>query len=279
MNIAIVPARDSISGQIMVDPIGQSPLPIDAARIIFQNLKGDLHSLALVCKNWQALADDEVFYKMIRPNQAFGTKEWKEYLGVDAVEEPQLPRRAYGDLEKEGGLLTFIPDKVKRLNKNGKVEEMILDNLEAIGQLVENPQKGHKTGYCPNSGRGLLLVKRKLETPHWVWIRKEVIGNNKTYTQVQALAIEESKKIPGANISGSIDFAISVFMEYVRSGKPNFISDPLVKNKRTYLRIKETAEQCPIFLGIASSDLAVGHYFDCISNSLGIVFAWKSFDT
>ena len=41
LNTSIVPARDSISGQVMVDPIGQkSPLPIDVARIIFQNLKG-----------------------------------------------------------------------------------------------------------------------------------------------------------------------------------------------------------------------------------------------
>ena len=79
--------------------------------------------MALVCKNWQAMADDEVFRKKIRPPQAFGTKEWKEYLGVEAVEEPRLPRRAYGDLENEGGLLTFIPDNVKRLIKMGKLKK------------------------------------------------------------------------------------------------------------------------------------------------------------
>ncbi len=90
--------------QSMVDPI-VGPLPADILPIIFQNGKTDLPNLALVCKNWKAIVDNKQFCETIRPAIAFGAQEWKEYIGVDAGDEPRLPRRAYGDLEKEGGLL------------------------------------------------------------------------------------------------------------------------------------------------------------------------------
>ncbi len=68
--------RDPINGQPMVDPLGkENSLPIDVVRIILQNLKADLPEVALVCKNWKAMADDEVFRQMIRPVQSFGTNE------------------------------------------------------------------------------------------------------------------------------------------------------------------------------------------------------------
>ena len=100
----IVSGADPIHGQPMeIDPIVQfSELPMDVVPIIFQNLKADLPSVALVCRNWKAITDGEGFRQMIRPAQAFGVQEWKEYIGVDAGDEPRLPRRAYGDLEKEG---------------------------------------------------------------------------------------------------------------------------------------------------------------------------------
>ena len=85
---------------------------------------------------------------------------------------PPLPRRAYGDLEKEGGLLTFIPEIVKVI-ENGK--EVALDNLKAIGNLVNKPKKGFETGYKINEfyWPEAIEEKRKLEKPHWVWIKKE----------------------------------------------------------------------------------------------------------
>ena len=94
--------KDPIYGQSLVNPIGQfSELPMDVVPIIFQNLKADLPAIALVCKKWKAIADDEQFRKMIRPVQAFGTQEWQNYIGgVYPGKEPILPRRAYGDLEK-----------------------------------------------------------------------------------------------------------------------------------------------------------------------------------
>ena len=146
---------NNVSGKgINPDPVsldvnfGQSrALPIDLFPRIFQDRKANLPSIALVCRNWKAIVDDKEFRKAIRPAQAFGTQEWKEYIGVDVGEEPRLPRRAYGDLENEGGMLTFIPEKVKVTEQNGSIKELLLDNLRVIHQLVENPKKGNKTGF------------------------------------------------------------------------------------------------------------------------------------
>ena len=253
----IVSGADPIHGQPMeIDRIVQfSELPMDVVPIIFQNLKADLPSVALVCRNWKAIADGEGFRQMIRPAQAFGVQEWKEYIGVDAGDEPPLPRRAYGDLAKEGGLLTFIPEKVKDI-ENGK--EVLLDNLEVIGKLVGNPKKGNKTGYTIDVWPEAISEKRKQEKPHWVWIKKEVIGRNKSYDQQQELvAKEENKKTPGANISGLIDTAISVFMEYVRSGEQIFVWDPPVNGQRTWVRVNEQTRGYRIGLGFAPSGLCV----------------------
>ena len=254
----IVSGADPIHGPPMeIDRIVQfSELPIDVVPIIFQNLKADLPSVALVCRNWKAIADDETFCKMIRPAQAFGVQEWKEYIGVDVGDEPRLPRRAYGDLEREGGgLLTFIPEKVKDI-ENGN--EVLLDNLEAVGKLVGNPKKGNKTGYTIDSWPEAISEKRKQEKPHWVWIKKEVIGRHKSYEQQQELvAIVENKKAPGANISGLIDTAISVFMGYVRSGEQIFVWDPPVKGLRTWVRVNEQTRGLRLGLGFAPSGLVV----------------------
>ncbi len=243
-----------------IDPLGQfSELPMDVVPIIFQNLKADLPSVALVCRNWKAIADDETFCKMIRPAQAFGVQEWKEYIGVDAGDESRLPRRAYGDLQKEGGLLTFIPEKVKDI-ENGN--EVLLDNLEVIGKLVGNPKKGNKTGYTIDSWPEAISENRKQEKPHWVWIKKEVIGRDKSYEQQQELvAKEENKKAPGAKISGLIDTAISVFMEYVRSGEQIFVFDPPVNGLRTWVRVNEQTREWRLGLGFAPSGLLVSAHY------------------
>ncbi len=255
---------------------GQSrALPIDLFPRIFQDLKVDLPSVAMVCKNWKALADDGEFRKMIRPAQAFGAQEWKEYIGVDVGEEPCLPRRAYGDLQKEGGLLTFIPEKVKVI-ENGN--EVLLDNLEVIGKLVGNPKKGNKTGYAQGSLQELISEKRKQEKPHWVWIKKEVIGRNKTYVQQQELvAKEENKKALGAKISGLIDTAISVFMEYVRSGEQIFVWDPPVNGQRTWVRVNEQTRGYRIGLGFAPSGLYVYYFhYGSVNASVAVAPSRKS---
>ena len=282
LNAAIVSGKDPINGRPMIDPLDQnSPLPMDVTRIILQNSKGNLDAIALVCRSWKALADNNEFREMIRPVQAFGTKEWKDYIGVDAEAEPTLPRRAYGDLEKEGGFLTFIPDKVRVAKENGAVEEVPLDNLEAIGNLVKKPKTDLKTGYNGDSEQEALGEKRILEKPHWVWIKKEVLGRNKTHEQHQELAREENAKIQGANISGLIDTAITVFMDYVRSGGRRFIWNP-VKEVHTYVRLNDPMDRCfnqgwHLTLGFTTSGLLVYHNVCGDNEYIGFLCARKFF--
>ena len=232
LNITRVSGIDPISTQPLSDPIG--PLPMDVARIIFQNLKTELPSMALVCKSWKALADDDVFRKMIHPIEAFGAQQWQECIGVDAGEEPLLPRRAYADMENGGHMLTFIPEKVTVRNEDEMAEEIALDNMEKIQKLVNCPKNGHKMNFnFFTAGLSLneyhieqfLNKKRTQEKPHWVLISKELTGIAKSYEDQETMA-----KNSGGNIPGLMDIVITVFMDYVRSGKSNFrppIDDPI----------------------------------------------------
>ncbi len=280
LNTAIVLGRYPVHEQIMRDPIGQgSPLPLDVLRIIFQNLKIDLPATALVSKKWKALADDKMLREMIRPVQAFGTKEWKEYIGVDAGEEPCLPRRAYGDLAKEDGLLTFIPKKVKVTKENGVVEEVLLDNLEAIGMLVNNPKKGNKTDYEKKSFDIVIEEKRKIEKPHWVWINKQIRGRNIRYVDQKKLIARDNKNAVGAHISGLIDTTVSAFMEFVRSGKCDFFWNAGNNSLRTYVRVNEKTDRVwPTILVFTRTGLYVTiNIFDNVDGQMGVLSARKSF--
>ncbi len=282
-SVAQQTAMDPFPVAMDIDSNGQkNPLPMDVARVIFQNLKADLPSVALVCRNWKAIADDELFRKMIRPAQAFGVQEWKEYIGVDAGKEPLLPRRIYGDMER-GKLeignyyLTVIPEKVKMAQVNGKIEDASLDSLEFIGKLVANPIKGNKIGYDPDSLQTPIREKRNPQKLHWVLISKEIIGKERTYEVQQRLAKEENNNIRCANISGLIDTVVSVFMEYVRSGERNYICD--FDSEFNWVRVNEQAGRARICLCFAPSGLLVcSSNFNDDLDDLGVALAWKSFE-
>ncbi len=271
--------------QSMVDPIVSS-LPTDVLPIIFQNVKTDLPNLALVCRNWKTIVDNKQFRETIRPAKAFGSREWKEYIGVDAGEELPLPRRAYGDMEKGNHYLTFIPKTVKVMQENGKVDdasmdievvkEVPLDSLEVIGKLAANPTKGNKIGYYGNSWKEALQEKRNPEKPHWILISKEIVGRNKNYEDQQKLAKKENKNIPGTNISGLMDTAISMFMEYVRSRERNFIWD-WAKMEYNWVRVNEQAQGEQLCLGFTPSGLLVHPRLDDALDDVGLALARKSF--
>ncbi len=230
--------------------IPEMPLPEDVLRIIFQNLKSDLPSVALVCRDWKEIVDANDFRDMIHPIEAFGSREWKEYIGVDAGEHPRLPRRVYGDLEKASYMLTFIPEKVTLFD-----DEVYLDNLEFIGKLVENPKKGNKMSchdFCTKR------VRANHEKPHWVMINKNVFRWLQTTEVLDKLHVnevitKENAKVPGANVSGLIDTAISLLMESIRFGTfrwPEIIDDSPLWNKELAVRVKEQIKNNNIYLNV-----------------------------
>ncbi len=222
-NVNMVSGIDPINEYFM--EVGQNnSLPLDVIPNIFKhiNVMAELPSLALVCKNWRVLADNGSFGKMIRPPHIFGSKEWHDYIGVDAGEEPPLPRCAYSNIEKNGGLVTFIPDKVKITHENGIIEEVLLDNLEAICNLIKAPKSDLITGYASYASQEELKEKRLREKPHWVWIN-EIIGIENTYKQQQILAKTRGQ---GAHISGIIDAEITAGMKYSKINAVDILWNP-----------------------------------------------------
>ncbi len=179
-------------------------------------------------------------------------------MGVDAGAEPCLPRRAYGDLKREDGFLTFIPGKVKETKENGDAEEITLDNLEAIGNLVKKSIIPYRYGECWEMA---IKEKRKQEKPHWVWIKKEVVGVLKTYVQQEKLVKEE--EVPGGNISGLIDTVISVFMHCARYRNIQLMHVGVNDQTR---RCRISLNFSPVFLRIHSS-----------GEGKGFLCAWKFF--
>ncbi len=149
---------------------------------------------------------------------------------------------------------------------NGIVETVFLNNLEVIGKLVESPKKGHKTGNYPGSWDKAIKQQRKREKSHWVWINTKIIGKQKTYEEKAAIA-----KASGGNISGILDTAISVFMEFVRSTKCNF--------QYTYLQVNDQTEELRLRLNFTRDGLHIPYYYDMGTNDIGFVCARKSYET
>ena len=266
LNITSVTGINPISTQPFSDPIGQ--IPMDVARIIFQNLKTELPSMALVCKSWKTLADDDVFRKMIQPVQAFGAQEWQEVIGVDAGKEPLLPRCAYADMENGGHMLSFIPEKVTVRNEDEMAEEIALDNMEKIQKLVNCPKNGHKMNF--NFEYHMDQFRNKIRTqekPHWVLISKELKGIARSYEGQETMA-----KNSGGNIPGLMDIVITIVMDYVR-GKSNF--RPLSYDQ---IRCKESNEDNIGLYFFPTNGLRIGH---CLSIgaylNVGFVLAKKFF--
>lgn len=262
---------------MIINSIQNFFVPRDIALIILEKAKSNLHGISEVCRNWKDCSDDEELRSRIRPPQAFGSQEWEEYIGVDAGKELPLPRRIYS---KEGNCyLTFIPEKVKAIKENEKIEEIFLDNLETIGNLVANPKKGNKIGFSHGDWDSCLVAlqdKRKLKKPHWVLIGKEALGRSKTYQEQREYAKEKKGKI-----SGLIDTVVSIFMEYVRSGERNFIWDRHVKGIRTWIRVKDKSkyesDYMRLGLGFVPSGLYVNRYYgDRSGRSVAFVFSRKS---
>lgn len=93
------------------------------------------------------------------------------------------------------------------------------------------------------------------------------MGRAQNYKDQKAKAKKED-----VNISGLIDTATSVFMEFVRSGERNFILDPPDSNgQTTWVRVKEKTNGWRLGLGLAPSGLYVSARYvdeipyDCVA--------------
>ena len=272
--------RDPINEQPLVDLMGT--LPVDAARIILRDLKDYLPDVALVCSRWRDLVDDDDFRNMIRPTIAFGSREWKYYIGVDAGREPRLPRCAYrGDIESGKYLLTLVPKTVKLILKNKYAVVINLNNLKVIEKLLANAINGNKVVITEDSPqKEILNSKRKLENSHWVLLDKEVRCKNETYDAQQEIAKEVNIKAPDTKISGLIDTVISVCMDYIRSRMPHSFLDPVPPDYQSiFIRFNELYNGKKIRLFFRWSGIRIQQDTSPPNLPEGVGFLWakKSF--
>ncbi len=293
--------------------VGVGFLPIDIGRIIFTEAKTNLDSMALVCKNWVALADEDKFLKILRDitPEISGVKEWKERIKVIKIcDEIRIPREAYRIIA-EGALLTFMPQEVSVLNENKEEEVVSLNSLEAIGRLFKNPITDLEKGYATNSWFDAIREERPLQKPHWVCLKTKVIGKSMDFEQQLKLVEEEDKKAYGDNsamdpakkkslasenfgkearkkprqiihISEPIDTMASALMAYAKSGNKirHYVWD--FKNKIfDSVRVGKKTDTFRLWVAFASSGFYVESYYgdgcDSAVGRVGFVCARKSF--
>jgi len=235
-------------------------LPADLYPFIIKNLSLELDKVALVCKEWQAVADSQTMRDSIRPLRAMGPKELKiiNTNVIDAGIELPLPRCAYRHYSEKTGLLFFNPGKVTIKNANGEIE-VVLNSLEAIGNLFKEPTTDPKTGFKQGSWEKALKDERIVEKPHWVWIDTKVLGFCKTYAEQLDIAKEEDKKAyperyeptekvsrdttgePKQIVSMAVvnDLALGMLMAYATWKECHFIWD---NRELIYVRVKDTTK-------------------------------------
>jgi hypothetical protein len=288
-------------------------LPIDIGRIIFTYAKSNLDFMALVSKNWVAVAEDKKCLEMIRAStpEISGVSDWKERVKVKKiVVELPIPRCIYREVE-EGWIYTFIPKEVTIVNGQGEEVIVKINSLRALGNLFKKPITDLETGFSL-SWSAAIEEPRTPEEPHWVGIKPKVIGKKMTYKKQLKLAEDEDNKAYGNDsameidtsgvtkensaaaksveqvkqnkrkqiikISDLIDTAATAFMTYAKSGNKVrlYIIDD--KNKvYDLVRVNEKTNERRIWLGFASSGLAVDYYYGPARDFVGCVFARKSF--
>jgi hypothetical protein len=219
----------------------EESLPPEIKCMIFQNLREALPQVALVCQKWKAIVDHKDFRKLIHPGIAFGSREWKQYMGADAGEEPYLPRCAYGEMEKGKYLLTFIPNTIQVVIAT-RAYKVPLNSLEVLGKLIDISIKGITIGYDVSCSKAILREKRKQDKPHWVLIDKE----NK----------EIISKAPRVNSSKVMDIVISLLMDNIRFGRGKSTVNA-AKNEYKWKYVQERALARPLLLGFSDSSLII----------------------
>ncbi len=163
-----------------------SVVPEDVLPNIFTKLSSELHIVALVCKTWKEIVDNDEFREMIRPSRVMGIKQLKMHNPNIVFEgkEPLLPRKFYGEYAIKGGLCFFNPGKVKLKIADSEYKTVVLNGMEAIASLFP------KAEFIGRIGLPALD-----EDPHWVWEEADARGFGETYEEQLKMAEEEDKAI------------------------------------------------------------------------------------
>lgn len=199
-----------------------SSLPAEIAWIIFKDCKADLPSLALTCKGWTDLADNNEFRDRIRPAQLFGKNEWEELIKVKIEEEElPLPRCIYKDIEKSKSFVTYIPEKVYKITDD-KSDVVVLDNVEKIDSLLTPILKTLKytEGVLITETTTKKISELTIENrTHWVCLEAKILYQSRgTCLSKKSLVANNQRK----SVSRLMDTVLSIYLDYIKT-KETFI--------------------------------------------------------
>lgn len=219
-SLGLIPHKQLPPGALSID---NDDLSIrDPLIQIFAEARTALSEIALVCREWKEIADDQRLYKEILPSIVITPEDWAEYIGVDAGEAPRLPRCVHRDLanSQRCQLITWAPESVSRkiVNEDGSIQTEIipLDSAAAVEKIVAQPRKGNPTGFHVNSWKTAIEEKRGRTRSRWIRLNGDIPGSNLLYTQQKTLVRSHRK---GADVSNLIDTMISLFMRKVKFGE------------------------------------------------------------
>jgi hypothetical protein len=236
------------------NPIAQ--IPHELISIIFRNLPAtQFFKLGLVCKTWKKIVESkDIQNQIILPFNINGPQRWKEFTDGDVGEVPPLPIWVFKLMEKDGHMLTYIPESVKITNKDGTEKIVPMDSLKNIGDLFANTINGRSIGFSEQSWQPAIQEQRLSEKGHWVLISKNARGKLLTYQRQVARANEME-----ANLSDLIDTVISLLFEYLRTGNQYFIGHPPQKNdgQRIWVRVNDITHNRRLAVSFVSSGLDV----------------------
>jgi hypothetical protein len=258
LNLLSIPLTGTSDKKIDVTAV----LPVDIIRLIFAFAKEDLVNIARVNKQWKYLVYDNTFRQML--NEDFLDNKVYKKLGVEA-QEPHLPLSIYRDVEPND-LVACVPETIEMGNKEDK-----LLTPKLIGELAAKHIKGlNKTGYTDDSWDKAIDEDRGTETSHWVWIKAKAVGISESYYKQEITA-----KNQGGSVSGFRDTLVCLFLERIKSGKPNFNWDG-----KTWIRVKDKIDAVRIIIGFDPSGLCFHYMIDRFSDyDVCVAVARKSIGT
>jgi hypothetical protein len=98
--------------------------------------------------------------------------------------------------------------------------------LKSLGELVNSPQKGHKTEFSIFSIGS--YTDPPVPAPYWVLMTRDVINRDQSYDSQQALVAAYAQKSGTPyQVPNILDAAVVIFTEYVRSGTRLYSNEPL----------------------------------------------------
>ncbi|MBS0649277.1 MAG: hypothetical protein JSS10_08660 [Verrucomicrobia bacterium] len=161
------------------------------------------------------------------PAIAFGKELWAQYIG-DVGEEPPLPPDIDkilkspcpffpGNRVEETHLLMLIPKTV-----NG--QPLTLNFLE---ELMTHPKQGRATKYKHYWDK----IKQKygeaqLQNSYWILLTKDIIPESRDFKRYVDLKPLLEKANVAYEIPRLLEVSVSIFMEYLRTGKKLYNDEP-----------------------------------------------------